>query len=440
MSTRPNTFIDAYGIDLTDESGGTFSPSSRNESAVPSRSVQTELAVTQRRQYRVDAVPSEPAPSSPALRKPHFQLRAAEPQTPVSETANEAISWDDMSVIDVGAGWSPTPTIEEPLTPSVESPSIDGAATETKAIPVEKLEPVTMTEPPKETVAVENLVAERAKTVANPEPPIEQPATVIDAQNVAVAEPALDTQVQDEQAEARLEAESVRAPAKTSLPVVSPVVPAWEVDRFHWPTNVETLFEEQADYFEHAGHKLLTASREGLSTLAITSAQSGEGTTTVALCLARAISAVGGRVAVLDGNLGNPQIGKALSLEFASGWQLAAAGAVDLAEAAIAGIEERITLFPAGVAKEGASDLGDESVRELLRRAGAGFDLLIIDAGQDGLGASAEAIDAAMVVRDVRHTSHQQSVAAALLLKEAGVNAVGIAENFTGRPEAAAAA
>jgi Mrp family chromosome partitioning ATPase len=330
-----------------------------------------------------------------------------------------------MNVIDVGAGWNaqpeiaapaPIPTVERELTPEqITSQKTTIAETAVGSI-VEAVD--------EEATFVEQSQSE----------PI--PTTTPEAE---VAEATVPEAVETGEIDNELPVEN-KVAEPNSLPVVTPVVPAWEIDRFHWPADIETLFEEQADYFEHAGHKLLAASREGLSKLAITSARPGEGTTTVTLCLARAVAAAGGRVALLDGNLRNAQISRALSLEFASGWQVAAAGAVELAEAAIASLQESITLFPAAATVEGASSLADESVGELLQRARAGFDLLLIDAGQEDLGENAAQIDAAMVVRDVRRTSGQQSLATALLLKEAGVKAVGIAENFSEAHASAAAA
>lgn len=388
MNTRDNTFIDAYGIDLTDDLSGHYAEPRRAELPAHQQPSSVSDAGSDGRSYRYDAGSAESSGPARVLRGPHFRLPRAEE----SQSAEPRTTWDDMSIIDVGVGWNSEILV---------------SADNSSAAEPNPAEPVA------ETV---NANMETA-SVVEPDLP-EQPEKEV------VREPAA-TDVQEQIA-------IQQRAAATTLPIVTPVVPAWEVDRFQWPAAIDALFEEQAEYFEHAGHKLLAASREGLTTLAITSACAGEGTTTVLLCLARAVAAAGGRVAVLDGNLENAQIGKALSLEFASGWQLVATGAVELSEAAIAGLDERITLFPAGVANEAVSSLADESVAQVLRRAAAGFDLLLIDAGQGELGATAELIDAAMVVRDVRRTSDQQSLATALLLREAGVKAVGIAENFSG--------
>jgi Mrp family chromosome partitioning ATPase len=405
MTISKNTFIDAYGIELNDDLNGQYTDQeSRNGDHQLNGSQQSagpNARQAARQQHRFDGPQNHQT-----LRGPHFRV-------PASKPATQEATWADLSVIDVGAGWSPPPE--------------DAAAT-----PIASAGPKSVAQ---QTASPETTVAAAVESADQVAPSVEAPKPVVApvAQEEVVEVSVTETDEVDAN-EAHFEQDE----AATLL--ATPVVAAWEVDRFAWPADIEALFEGQAAYFEHAGQKLLAASREGLSKLAITSARPGEGTTTMTLCLARAVAAVGGRVAVLDGNLRNAQIGKTLSLEFASGWQVAAAGAVELAEAAIAGLEEGITLFPAAATSEGIGRLADETVGELLRSAAAGFDLLLIDAGQDDFGENATQIDAAMVVRDVRRTSEQQSLAAALLLRDAGVKAVGIAENFSEPHESAAAA
>jgi Mrp family chromosome partitioning ATPase len=210
------------------------------------------------------------------------------------------------------------------------------------------------------------------------------------------------------------------------------LLPAWEVDRFQWPDEIEQLFKVQAEYFEYAGKKLVAASREGLKILAITATRRGEGSTTLALCLARAAASAGARVGLLDGNLNHSELGGKLGVDFGSGWQSAAAFEQPLAEAAVTGLEEGITLFPSTVGPvSDIKSLGDERVGQVFRAAAASCDLLIIDAGTADLGRNVETLDAAIVARDVRHTSKEETLAVATALRNCGVKAIGIAENFS---------
>ena len=90
---------------------------------------------------------------------------------------------------------------------------------------------------------------------------------------------------------------------------------AWEVDRFRWPEICRQLYAAEQSYFEHAGEKLLEASRDGLRVLAVSSSQRGEGRTTLALLLARAAAAAGARVALLEADTHAPRIAASLGLD-----------------------------------------------------------------------------------------------------------------------------
>jgi len=395
MSTRDNAFIDAYGLELNDELGATYAEPTRHEAVHEP----TQIDATQQseRSYRFDA-----AARRRTLRGPHFEMRRV-----VSHTNDETSGWDafDMNVIDVGAAWAPSPVVVQP--------SSDEA---TEAVPptpvVEPSEAADITEV-EETNETRPEAAEFAAPVAT------QPeVAAVNAEEVT----------SPEQAAA---AECAAPAALPSIASAKRFSPVWEVDRFNWPDDIEQLFKAQTEYFDYAGKKLLAASREGLSVLAVTSTRSREGSTTLALCLARAAAGAGAKVGLLDGNLVRSELGEKLGVDFASGWQSTAAFEQPLAEAAITGLEEGITLFPSAAGPVAdIESLGDERVGQVIRAAAANYDLLIIDAGQADLGNNVEALDAAIVVRDIRHTSEAETLTVATALRKHGVKAVGIAENF----------
>ena len=75
------------------------------------------------------------------------------------------------------------------------------------------------------------------------------------------------------------------------------------------------------------------------------------------------------------------------------------------------------------------------------------FDLVIIDGGAIPTGEAlffeageACPIQAAMVVRDVRHSTEMETLVTASRLKSLGIEAIGIAENFAAREDKRAAA
>lgn len=224
-----------------------------------------------------------------------------------------------------------------------------------------------------------------------------------------------------------------------------PYVPLWEVDRFTWPALCDKLMNDRQGYFASASNKLLSVVRGGLKVLGITGSRRGEGRTTLALCLARAAAQAGIHVALVDADFARPQLATMLGLETAYGWQEAATGKIPLSEAAVKSLADRLTVLPLEVSTSTAKlSLADPRVTATLRATAATFELVIVDLGP--LGNSSEPLfppgencplDAAVVVRDVRYSLVGESRATGDRLYDAGIEAVGIAENFVTQPELA---
>jgi Mrp family chromosome partitioning ATPase len=282
-----------------------------------------------------------------------------------------------------------------------------------------------------------------------------------------LAEPAIESALEPELVETLAEADLDFADLETLYPTAEPLEPdaagvkksesetqprascnpVWEVDQFQWPATVERLVTDQDGYFGQASGRLLAAVRDGLRTLAITGSRRGEGRTTLALCLARAAARAGIQVAVIDADFGRPQLAARIGLEVTSGWQEAAIGQIPLSEAAIRSLADNITILPldASAARTELS-LADPRVTATLRAAAATFELVILDLGplsgsEHALFPEEEAcpLDAAIIVRDLRYASAAESEAIGERLYAAGVEAVGIAENFVATEDSAAA-
>jgi Mrp family chromosome partitioning ATPase len=217
-----------------------------------------------------------------------------------------------------------------------------------------------------------------------------------------------------------------------------PTVPVWEVDRFHWPKTCDKLMSDENGYLGQAGQKLLAAVHDGLRVLAITGSRRGEGRTTMALCLSRAAAAAGIQVAVMDADFARPQLATKIALDVAFGWQDAALGKIPLSEAAVKSLADNITLLPLERTAAGkVLSLADPRVTATIRAAAATFELLILDLGPLGAGeqiafppGEACPLDAAIVLHDARFATAVESEATGRSLHDAGIEAVGIAENF----------
>jgi Mrp family chromosome partitioning ATPase len=224
-------------------------------------------------------------------------------------------------------------------------------------------------------------------------------------------------------------------------------IPVWEVDRFQWPVAVERLVAAKGGYFGEAGERLVAAVHDGLKVLAVTGSRRGEGRTTLALCLARAAAKSGIEVAVVDADFARPQLAARIGLEISHGWQDAATGLIPLSEAAVRSLADEMTVLPLEAASAaGQLSLADPRVTATLRAAAATFELVIVDLGP--LAAADESLfpadeacpfDAAIVVRDLRWASSAESESVGERLYSAGVEAVGVAENFAPAAEGTSA-
>lgn len=243
--------------------------------------------------------------------------------------------------------------------------------------------------------------------------------------------------------------EVVPPPAASHTDSESPTTPSarppvWEVDRFHWPRTCQKLLADEEGYLAQAGEKLRAAVQDGMRILAITGSRRGEGRSTLALCLARVAARAGLNAAVMDGDFARPQLASKLGVEVAHGWQDAALGTIPLSEAAIWSREDALTLMPLTMGPATRSlSLADPRVTATLRAAAATFDLVVLDLGPIAPGemlafppGEACPLDAAIVVRDTRLTEPAESEAVGRMLQAAGLEAVGIAENFVVAEEA----
>ena len=250
---------------------------------------------------------------------------------------------------------------------------------------------------------------------------------------------------ESEPVETSASAVAAAPPAQAAAPSIQALrpspddcLPVWEVDRIQWPVAVERLVADKDGYFAQASGRLLAAVRDGLRTLAISGSRRGEGRTTLALCLARAAGRAGISVAVIDADFARPQLAARIGLDVNHGWQDAATGLVPLSETAVRSLADNVTILPLeGSAARTGLSLADPRVTATLRAAAATFDLVIIDlgplaAGDEPLFPAGEKcpLDAAIVVRDLRYASAAESEAVGERLMAAGVEAVGIAENF----------
>ena len=222
------------------------------------------------------------------------------------------------------------------------------------------------------------------------------------------------------------------SPAATVLS--SEFSPEWEVDQFQWPSICSRLMQHRREYFAKTGQGLVSATTGKTHVLAVTSAHRQEGRTTLTLCLAKCAAEAGARVALIDCDTFNPELADCLGLEVTHGWPDAFAGTVPLSETAIVSLEENITLFPI---HRLARRLADLPLSEALRAIEGHYDLILLDmpatSDDSSVAHPAVALDiqTAIVIRDIRSGDDSDSSQSVDQLRRAGVEAIGVAENFS---------
>jgi MinD-like ATPase involved in chromosome partitioning or flagellar assembly len=214
-----------------------------------------------------------------------------------------------------------------------------------------------------------------------------------------------------------------------------------EVDHVEWPTVVGRLDLGPDSPLEPLAEALIQGAGQGLKVVALLACHRGDGCTTVALAAARRLARENLRVAVVDADFEDPRVAKRLGLSPQVGWEEALSGRLPLAEVAIESLHDRLVVLPV---REPPATPEQDSGEPWDPAASIGAlcqscDLVLLDFGRlskrsrsaaalvDGAG---RWIDAAVLVQNVRSTSHTELTQAHERLQGAGVAAVFVVENF----------
>ena len=165
-------------------------------------------------------------------------------------------------------------------------------------------------------------------------------------------------------------------------PVRDAFCPRLEVERFLWPTAVQSLIACSGPAVETFAAQLLADAARGEKTLAITGGRRSQGRTTLTLLLAKQIGLMGGRVIVVDADFERPLVSRALGVDAPWGWDQAVTGEISLDEAIVTSVGDRVAMLPWNVKRTPTSNAFDDlraaACLGLLREH---YDLVLVDAG-----------------------------------------------------------
>ena len=156
------------------------------------------------------------------------------------------------------------------------------------------------------------------------------------------------------------------------------------------------------------------------------------------MCLAKTLSKLGLKIGLFDGDYECPCLVDQLSLETQYGWQQCLLENIPLDEVAIHAVHEAITFFPL-TDSIASSHVAAHATRinKLIRRIANAHDMVIIDANRvthkqsQLLGTGDEAVlDAALLIVDAELSLRQRIDSAIELVRQQGVQSIGLVENF----------
>ncbi|QEG02541.1 Tyrosine-protein kinase YwqD [Stieleria maiorica] len=280
----------------------------------------------------------------------------------------------------------------------------------------------------------------QVQTPTPPAAPIESPAPVqtpAPVESDTAIESAAAIQIQASPApQAAAQSRATVEPQATSPEPPAPrwAGATWEVDAFDLPSTVAELFFDEA-FFRSIAEHLGQSVREGLRSVLVTSLSAGEGRSTVAIGTAIAAAATGIRVALIDIDLHTPSQADLLRLEVEADWVTAIRQGTRIEDAAIASIEDGVTLLPLVLSQHRGMPITATEIDRLLEQLDGCFDLLLFDGPVAAAWATpqiASAVDSSLIVRDARTTSKHAVATAAVKLRRQGVQGIGVVDNFCG--------
>lgn len=204
-------------------------------------------------------------------------------------------------------------------------------------------------------------------------------------------------------------------------------VAAWQVDEFVVPSTVDQLFLADS-MAEQLAARLAEARTDGLQIIAVTSAKSGEGRSTVAMGLALSIAFSGLRVALVDADRHGVKIATDLQLDLDQSWAEAIREHLPLEEVAVTSQADSLTLMPL-LERDGGADFEPAELNKMLVRLRESFDMIVVDCGPSAIE---EIIlcGTALIVHDVQRTGAAELEVLSHSLRSGGVRGIGVIENF----------
>jgi Mrp family chromosome partitioning ATPase len=213
-----------------------------------------------------------------------------------------------------------------------------------------------------------------------------------------------------------------------------------EIDRAAWPQAANDLLGCAPGQWDQFVEHIIQRTSQGHKTIAIASADRGDGRTTVALALAKHAAGRGLRLVAVDVDLENPALARACGVNAHTGWDDLVSSELPLGEALISVVEDGVTLLPwRGRATPLAELAGSLRTGVIFGTLREHYDLVVLDTmplvGRTTIAdfaalAAAIRLDSVYLVQNVRTTPRDELVATSAKLRRSGLPLAGVIENF----------
>lgn len=227
--------------------------------------------------------------------------------------------------------------------------------------------------------------------------------------------------------------------------------PQLQVDRYFWPAAVIRLYQAAEGPLDAVIDTVALGAAQGRNVVGVGHCHSGDGATTLLLCLARRLADHGVKVAILDADRRSPRLARRLGVLAEAGWDDVCAGHVSLAEVVIESLHDRLALVPRQEAATGlsAGEGGPASPSDGRARAAQAvspyavvaelrrhYDVVLVDLGLCvgdaatlGLPGEPPCVDRVILVRNQRRPRPAEFAAAVRQLRSLGLE-VAVVDNF----------
>lgn len=235
-------------------------------------------------------------------------------------------------------------------------------------------------------------------------------------------------------------------PARPSIPALKPaelsrgpgvaVASHTVIKRLQLPKIVRMVLDDCKEHWENLALALLTrAKKNGLKTVFVTGARSGEGYTTVAMSLAVALAQqTDARVLLMDADFAHPTVARRLSLRPSVGLEQVVLDGVPLEEAVMQSEDPPLSILPMVFGFEfPAMAAGSRRFQRTMQELRDHYELIVMDGGcrfREGAPLPLlPNIDAALIVRNPAKTGEKMLGRIDEQLLAHGISSLGVIEN-----------